>query len=132
MSAQRILIVYATSHGHTEKVARYMADLLAEAGVAVTLANADAIPSGVVPRNFDGIVVGSPILFGRHRRSVARLVRTHRDALNALPSAFVSVSGSAASPLPAEREKAQQCVDQFLRETGWRPGLTEVVGGAMS
>jgi menaquinone-dependent protoporphyrinogen oxidase len=132
MPAQRILIVYATSHGQTAKVARQMADLLTAAGDAVTLANADAFPSDVVPRDFDGIVVGSPILFGRHRPSVARFVRANRDALHALPSAFFSVSGSAASPLPAEREKARQCVDQFLRETGWRPGLTELVGGAMA
>ena len=132
MSAHRVLIVYGTSYGQTAKVARHAADLLAASGVSVTLANADALPAGIAPGDFDGVIVGSSILYGRHRRSVARFVRAHRDALNAVPSAFLSVSGSAGSPAPAEREKARQCVEQFLRETGWRPGLTALVGGAMA
>lgn len=132
MPPRRILIAYGTSHGHTARVAHYVADVLTAAGDTVTVANIEQIPGRLLLADFDGVVVGSPILFGRHRRAVRRFVRAHRDALNRLPSAFFSVSGSAASPIEAEREKARACVDAFLRETGWRPRRTALVGGEMA
>jgi menaquinone-dependent protoporphyrinogen oxidase len=132
MPSRHILIVYGTSHGHTAKVARYVTDQLRAAGDAITLANVADLPRDTRLADFDGVVVGSPILYGRHRRAVRRFVLTHRDTLNALPSAFFSVSGSAAGRTEAERDAARTCVDQFLRETGWHPGLTKLVGGAMA
>jgi menaquinone-dependent protoporphyrinogen oxidase len=132
MPSHRILIVYGTSHGQTAKVARYLAELLTAAGDAVTLSNVDALPRGPRPSDFDGVMVGSPILFGRHRRAIRRFVLAHRDALNDLPSAFFSVSGSAAGRTEAERGAARACVEEFLRETGWRPALTETIAGAMA
>ena len=132
MPPRRILIAYGTSYGHTAKVARHVADLLTASGDSVTVADVATLPRGLTLRDFDGVIVGSPIMYGRHRGSVRDFVRAHRDALNAVPSAFFSVSGSAASKDPAERANAEKCVDAFLRETGWRPGLTELVGGAMA
>lgn len=132
MSAARILVVYGTSHGQTAKVASHVADRLTAAGCEVTLANVDAPPNGLSLHAFTGVIVGSPILYGRHLRRVRRFVRAHRDALNAVPSAFVSVSGSAASQLESERAKARECVGQFLDETGWHPTYTETIGGALA
>ena len=76
--------------------------------------------------------IGGSIIGGRHDRALVRFVREHRAVLNALPSAFFSVSGSAASRLETERAKARQFVDQFLDTTGWHPALTETIGGAMA
>lgn len=132
MSTRRILVVYGTSHGQTAKVARYIADVRTAMGDTVTVADVESLPRGLAPRDFDGVIVGSPILYGRHRRGVGRFVRGHRDALNGMPSAFFSVSGSAGSPLETERAQARRCVDEFLRETGWHPGRAETIGGAMA
>jgi menaquinone-dependent protoporphyrinogen oxidase len=59
-------------------------------------------------------------------------VRDHRTVLNTIPSAFFSVSGSAASPVESERAKARQFVDQFLDTAGWQPVVTATIGGAMA
>jgi menaquinone-dependent protoporphyrinogen oxidase len=49
-----------------------------------------------------------------------------------MPSAFFSVSGSAGSREARGKIDAQRCIDDFLRETGWRPILTESIAGAMA
>ncbi|HEU4641969.1 MAG TPA: flavodoxin domain-containing protein, partial [Gemmatimonadaceae bacterium] len=103
MPGRRILIVYGTRYGQTAKVAGRIADLLTSAGDTVVVENADDLQPMLVPRNFDGVIVGGSIIYGHHQRSVRRFVRTHRDELNAMPSAFFSVSGSAASRDEASR-----------------------------
>ena len=130
--SRRFLIVYATSYGQTAKIAGRMADLLMASGEAVTLVNACNHPRDFHAGEFDGVIVGGSIIGGRHHRALVRFVRAHRVLLNAIPSAFFSVSGSAASPLETERAKARQLVDQFLDTAGWQPVRTETIGGAMS
>jgi menaquinone-dependent protoporphyrinogen oxidase len=132
MPARRILIFYGTSYGQTAKIARRMDDLLTASGEIVTLIDASNQPPGLTPREFDGIIVGGSIIRGRHQKSVRRFVHVHRDVLNAMPSAFFSVSGAAASPDQDARAEARRFVDAFLGETGWDPALSESIAGAMA
>lgn len=130
--SRRFLIVYATNYGQTAKIARRMADLLIASGEGVTLVNAGNHPRDFHAGEFDGVIIGGSIIGGRHQRALLHFVREHRPLLNALPSAFFSVSGSAASPLGSERAKARALVNEFLDATGWHPALTETIGGAMA
>ena len=138
MTGPRILIVYATHYGQTGKVARFVADCLTEHGGDVTLLNANelprhtTLPHGKTPSNYDAVIVGASIVFGRHQRAIARFVTKHRDALNAMPTAFISVSDSAATQLDPTHAHAHSAVDTFLRTTGWHPGRVELVGGALA
>ena len=92
MPARHILIFYGTSYGQTAKIARRMDDLLTASGETVTLVDASNQPRGLTPREFDGVIIGGSIIRGRHQKSVRRFVHTHWDVLNAMPSAFFSVS----------------------------------------
>ena len=130
--SRHFLIVYATNYGQTAKIARRMADLLIASGEAVTLVNAGNHPRDFHAGEFDGVIIGGSIIGGRHQHALVRFVRPHRALLNTIPSAFFSVSGSAASPLETERAKARQLVDEFLDTAGWQPVLTETIGGAMA
>ena len=132
MPARHVLILYGTSYGQTAKIARRMDDLLTASGETVTLVDASNQPHGLTPREFDGVIVGGSIIRGRHQKSVRRFVHVHRDALNAMPSAFFSVSGTAASRERAAQADARRFVDEFVRETGWHPALSESIAGAMA
>lgn len=132
MPARHILVAYGTSYGQTAKIAARIADLLAASGDVVTLADVGELPRDTGPRDFAGVIIGASLIRGGHQRRVRRFVRAHRDALNAMPSAFFSVSGSAAGAAEAQRAAARRCVDELLRETGWRPGLTETIGGSIA
>ena len=132
MHSRRILIVYSTTYGQTCKIAGRMADILSLYGDSVTRFGVDEIPLDITPRAYDGVIVGASIIHGRHQRSVRDFVRTHCAALNAMPAAFFSVSGSAASPDESGRAEARRCAETFLRATHWRPAITETIGGAMA
>ena len=136
--SSRVLVVYGTSYGQTAKIARFVADALTASGHAATLVNAAelgrrcALPHGLSPRDFDGVIVASSIIVRRHQKSVRRFVRAHHQALNAVPSAFVSVSASAASRDVAKFAETLRISGEFTRDAGWRPGLVESVAGAIA
>ena len=132
MASGRILVVYGTRYGQTEKIARYIASRLLESHYAVTLMNGDVVPSRFSLDPFDGVIVGASIITGKHQRSIKRFVREHRELLNTLPSAFFSVSGSAASKSETGRNEAQRMLSSFLSESGWQPRITRTIGGAMA
>ena len=132
MSTSSVLIVYGSRHGQTAKVANYVGSLLASSGIATAVASVDNLPRHIMPSSFDVIVVGSPVYFSRHLRTVRRFVLANRDALNRTRSAFFSVSGSAGGHSEAERAEAQRCLLQFLEQTGWRCALAETFGGSMA
>jgi menaquinone-dependent protoporphyrinogen oxidase len=132
MATRSVLIVFGTRYGQTAKIAQYVSDRLTLSGFASTIASVDAMPRTLSVELFDGVIVGSPVFFGHHLRKIFDFVRSHVDALDAVPCVFFSVSGSAASQASAERTAARQTVAKFLRETGWHPAITETVGGAMA
>jgi len=130
--SSRILILYGTSYGQTAKVARHIADTLTNRGDLTKVIDADAVPPDLELRDFGGVIIGASVIRGQHQRCVRRFVTEHRDALNAMPSAFLSVSGSAASRDERGHDDARRCIEEFLRDTGWRPALTASVAGAMA
>lgn len=130
--SSHILIFYGTSYGQTAKVARCIADRLTNGGVSARLIDGDYAPQGLSLEEFDGVIIGASVIRGRHQRCVRVFVRDHVEALNGMPSAFFSVSGSAASRDTRGKLDAQQCIDNFLNETGWHPILIENVAGAMA
>jgi menaquinone-dependent protoporphyrinogen oxidase len=128
---RNILIVFGSAYGQTTKIASHIQDILMAEGLNVTLLNADFAPlldlAGV-----DGVIVGSSVILGRHRKSVKRFVKSHLVTLNRIPSAFFSVSGSAGSLHAAQQSRALSLMEQFLKATGWSPDLVTTVGGALA
>ncbi len=127
-----VLAVYGSAYGQTEKIVRRIADWLISGSFAVTLHRADALPAALDPAAFDAVLVGASVITGKHQPYVRRFVERHAARLNLMPSAFVSVSGSAGSPLPEKRADAQDYLETFLRETAWRPAITATFGGALA
>jgi menaquinone-dependent protoporphyrinogen oxidase len=123
-----ILAVYGTAYGHTERVVGEVVRILEENGHAVTTMKGDRLPRDFSLRGFDAVLVASSVLLGRHQRYIRQFVRRYTAELNALPTALISVSGSAARN-PAE---ARGYVDRLVKETGWRPGQVELVGGVLA
>lgn len=80
----KILIAYATKTGTTKECAELLASKLK--GHDITFARAD----GSVPSfsEFDTVVIGTPIRFGRAHKAVRRLLRERRDELAAAKCAY--------------------------------------------
>jgi len=128
---RRILIVYGTAYGHTAKIASRLERTLVRDGLNVAVMCADTTLH-IDLAEFDGVIVGSSIIRGKHRPSIDQFVTEHRQALNTLPTAFFSVSGAAASADPGERYEAQRMLQSFLTKHSWNPDLIATFGGAIS
>jgi menaquinone-dependent protoporphyrinogen oxidase len=122
----RVLIPYGTTEGQTARISEYLADMIRDHGhevYAVDIKGSDALE----PDGYDAVIVGASIHMGKHEDYVRDLVRENRDALERLPSAFFSVSLAAHD----DTEEAEGYIEEFVEETGWRPGMVGLFGGAL-
>jgi menaquinone-dependent protoporphyrinogen oxidase len=129
----RVLIAYGTAKGQTRKIAEFLAQRFREQAHGVELCELSLRQSEPEPEHFDAIIVASPMLMGGYMRPVVRFAQHCRAELEAKPSAFVSVSMSAASD---NQEEAQaelgKRVALFAKKTGWTPAKVEHVAGALA
>ena len=78
MHPARVLVVYCTRSGSTAGVARSIAAKLGEHGHGVDVRE---IPDAPGPRDYDAIVLGSPVFDGRWMSDAEGYVEGQRDAL---------------------------------------------------
>jgi menaquinone-dependent protoporphyrinogen oxidase len=130
MPIPKILIVYGTTHGQTAKIAASIQGTLEQRGLSVTMANAKQGPTPALS-GFQGVIVGASMIARGHQPVVAEYIRDHLASLNAMPSAFYSVSASAGSAMEKGRAAARRLRTEFLIKTGFRPDLSESIAGAI-
>jgi menaquinone-dependent protoporphyrinogen oxidase len=126
----KILVVYATVEGQTHKIARHVADVLTRRRHDVKLIDAADTGDDLDVAGFDAAVLTASVHFGRHHAAAAHLAAAHAEALNAIPSAFVSVSLHAMGGEPEDAEETAAYADAFAAQTGWRPRAVCHAAGA--
>jgi len=126
----RILIVFATSEGHARKLAGFVAGHLTAAGHQVRVCDATQ-PDLPDPTAFEAAVLIASVHLGHYQAGLRHFAHRSHDALNAIPTAFVSVSLSAAGSNPSDLAGLRGCVDRLERDTLWRPLAVHHAAGAM-
>ena len=127
---ENILIVYASTHGQTEKIAGRIAETMRAEHREVEFSEVTRV--GALERGrCDMVVVAASLHRGHHQRDIVDWVKGNRVALAHLPTAFISVSLQAADDSDESRAQTQECIDAFVEETGWRPQRSEAVAGAL-
>jgi menaquinone-dependent protoporphyrinogen oxidase len=125
-----VAIVYASTHGHTGKIVDRIADTMRAEGLNVEVAEVGDGADGLI-RTCDAVVVAGSVHRGSHQPELVEFVRRHRHLLQGRPSAFVSVSLTAADDEDAEmRAETRRMVDEFVEDTAWTPDRTVTVAGA--
>jgi menaquinone-dependent protoporphyrinogen oxidase len=89
-AGRRVLVVYATKHGSTAKVAETVAEELRAAGC---VAEVRTVGDAGTTAGFDAVVVGGPMILGWHKDAV-KWVKARRDALAAVPVAYFLTAAS--------------------------------------
>lgn len=125
-----VLIVFASTHGHTAKVASRLARALERDGTGVQVHDV-ASAEDLKPSDYDGVIVGASIHGGRHQPEIVEWVRGHAISLSGMPSAFFSVCLTAADDTEESRQATRDYLDDFLDDTGWTPARTASVAGAL-
>jgi len=127
-----ILIVFGSTEGHTRHLSEFLADSLKEGGRAADVRDSASVAvDRLNPNDYDAVLVAASLHVGHYQAAVVEFVRRHHEALNDTPSAFISVSLSAAGVNPHDWEGLEQCVARFLHETMWRPKAIHHAAGAI-
>jgi menaquinone-dependent protoporphyrinogen oxidase len=125
----RVLIVYASSEGQTRKIAEYVAVQFQKGGCATDVHDSASSLRGIDVDAFDAILLAGSVHNHAHQASIVGFATAFAPVLNAIPSAFLSVSLSAA--MKGGERDAKGYVDAFVRETGWHPTDVLMVAGAL-
>ena len=135
-----ICVLYATREGHTRKTAEHVGAVLRTYDMDVDIINLHSKSVAIdLSRYAAALLVGS-LHFGKHEPEMTAFVKQHRNELNSLPTAFLSVSLSEAvaeRPGATARERLHAVVDVeraiklFCTETGWYPQYVKPIAGAL-
>lgn len=127
----QILVLYSTIEGQTRKIARAIAGRIRAHGHTVRLLGAESLNGPLDAECVDAAIIGGSVHAGRHPDALMRVVADNRDVLDTIPTAFFSVSLTAAHADPEARAEARGPVNAFAEDTGWTPTLVETVAGAL-
>lgn len=123
----KILLLYSTTDGHTLKICRRIGAIVEGGGHALTLAAIEDA-GGVAAADFDMIVIGARIRYGRHSPRVLEFVRRQRALLESRPCGFFSVCVVARKP-GRDTPATNPYYRKFLRRAAWEPRYQAVFAG---
>jgi menaquinone-dependent protoporphyrinogen oxidase len=127
----RALVIYASTHGHTAKIAARIGAALEQDGATVDLHDVRAGKPQPTPLDYDAVVVGASIHAGHHQRELVEWAERHRSGLATIPSAFFSVCLTAADDTEESRTATRGYLDDFVERTGWTPVRRATFAGAL-
>ncbi|MFZ1679754.1 MAG: flavodoxin domain-containing protein [Rhizobiaceae bacterium] len=125
-----LVIVYASIEGQTRKIARAMSATAQSAGWKTTVYDGRDL-ADVDLATADRVIVAAPVHAGNYPEDLVDWAKAGAGGLNAVPSAFVSVSLSAASIFENEHKAIEEIAEAFCTETGWRPNAIHQAAGAL-
>jgi menaquinone-dependent protoporphyrinogen oxidase len=125
-----ILIVYSTTDGHTATISQRLKAVLDECGERAMVSSIDD-EANLDLTQFDKIVVGASIRYGRHSKQLLEFVQKHRSVLDRVPNAFFTVNAVARKPEKRAPDTNPYLV-KFLSQVSWKPGLLQVFAGKIN
>lgn len=126
-------VFYATTEGQTRRIAQRLAAALHAHGLdSAPMDLEQSEEAGIDWSSIQGAVVGASIHIGKHQRQAERFAESHAQELGARPSAFFSVSLSAASKNPREVEAARALAQSFVDRTQWRADYVLSLAGRLA
>ncbi|GLU42552.1 flavodoxin domain-containing protein [Allomuricauda sp. NBRC 101325] len=125
----KILIIYGTSEGQTQKIAAFMSNILLEEGHSTLMANATEKPPA--PEDFDAVLIGSSIHLHSYKSAIKSYIKENLVSLNEKLTGFFSVSLAMASKNATEHEEVKEITKSFLTKTNWQPDHIYYMAGAL-
>lgn len=126
-------VFFATSEGQTRRIAKRIASVMSELGLESCAIDVAGPSAGDIDwTRVHGVVVGASLHKGKHQKAAERFVTAHAVDLTSVPSAFFSVSLSAASKNTVEVEAAEKIAKAFPMACGWIPTRIASVAGRLA
>jgi menaquinone-dependent protoporphyrinogen oxidase len=125
-----IIIVYATTDGHTHKICRRLQTVIEAMHHQVELLPITE-ESGLNLGGYDKIVIGASIRYGKHSPLVYDFISKHQQVLESKPNAFFTVNVVARKPEKNQPE-TNPYLKKFLKQIAWMPAKLGVFAGRIN
>jgi menaquinone-dependent protoporphyrinogen oxidase len=126
----QVLILYSTTDGHTREICRRLQGVIEQDGDSV-----DVVDIANDPRldemEFDKVVIGASIRYGKHQKAVYEFIRNNRATLERYPNALFSVNVVARKP-EKNTPETNPYLQKFLRQIDWTPQNLGVFAGRIA
>ena len=134
-----VAVLYGASTDHTPVIAERVAAGLRASGFPVEIHNVQNLAAFDLGRCV-GAVLAAPMRVGQHDEAMVEFVKAHREELDRLPVAFISITLSeTVAPRPddgSDRRNqfegdVQMAPNPFFAETGWLPTRIKSFAGSI-
>ncbi len=123
----KVLIFYSTTDGHTVEICKRMTSVIEQGGDVVEMVDLKDGPS-LGDYDFDKIVIGASIRYGKHQKTVYEFIRNNKETLEQHPNALFSVNVVARKP-EKNTPETNPYLQKFLRQIDWTPQNLGVFAG---
>jgi menaquinone-dependent protoporphyrinogen oxidase len=123
---KKILLVYSTTDGQTTAICEKIKSVLIENNLV------DLIPINNFQekelKNYDQVIVGASIRYGKHKPEVYKFIKTHQNDLKTKITGFFSVNVVARKP-NKNTPLTNPYMKKFLEIVNWEPNYLAVFAG---
>ena len=120
------LIIYSTTDGQTFLICKKIKEILTENAEVSLVALPECAANDL--ENYDQIILGASIRYGKHKPSVHKFVELNRKILQEKKTAFFTVNVVARKPNKNSPE-TNPYLKKFLDATVWEPDILGVFAG---
>ena len=124
----KTLILYSSTDGHTAKICQFLQKVI-EQQEETTLISVEH-GSNINLKNFDRVILGASIRYGKHSPLIVDFINNNTAMLNTLPNAFFSVNLVARKPEKRTPE-TNPYLNKFLKQISWKPMELAVFAGKL-
>ena len=122
----KYLFLYSTTDGHTKRICEYIGNILKQQNHEIKIE-----PIGLELKKlseYDAIILGASIRYGKHQKSVFNFINKHKDLLETKNSAFFSVN-VVARKSEKNSPNTNPYMKKFLKISKWQPNKLGVFAG---
>ncbi len=128
---EKILIVYASKQGQTQKIAEVIAKHLQNDGRRTDVRNIDDIPHIFEIKEYDGIIVGAGVHAAGYASNLSKWIKSNHHILSLKPTAFYSVCLGILQHSQKVKDEEEKVKQNLFDETGWYPDSSTIFAGAL-
>ena len=120
---KKILLTYSTVDGHTKTICEKILSYSKTSQVDVL-----PIDSSINIRDYDTVVIGASIRYGKYREEIFEFIKENEELLNSKDNAFFSVNVVARKENKNKPETNPYLI-KFLNKISWQPKILDVFAG---
>ena len=122
----KYLFLYSTTDGHTKRICEYIGNILKQQNHEIKIEPISLELKKL--SEYDAIILGASIRYGKHQKSVFNFINKHKDLLEIKKSAFFSVN-VVARKSEKNSPNTNPYMKKFLKTSSWQPNKLGVFAG---